>query len=81
AGEIVAIAGVSGNGQSELVHGLSGLRSLTGGEIILCGQHIEKFDICARRHVGLSYIPEDRQRAGLALHATVSENANAGRED
>jgi len=80
AGEIVGIAGVSGNGQSELIQAITGLRPATG-EITLAGTSIEALDIGARRRAGLSYIPEDRQRVGLALAASVSENANAGRDD
>ncbi|EKF41409.1 putative ABC transporter ATP-binding protein [Nitratireductor indicus C115] len=81
AGEIVGIAGVSGNGQSELVRGLTGLDPLLSGGISLCGQSVETLDVAARRAHGMSYIPEDRQRMGLALGASVSENANAGRDD
>ncbi|WP_048645974.1 ABC transporter ATP-binding protein [Nitratireductor soli] len=81
AGEIVGIAGVSGNGQAELVRALTGLERLRSGAISLCGQRIEKRDVGARRRLGLSYIPEDRQRMGLALGASVTENANAGRDD
>jgi simple sugar transport system ATP-binding protein len=80
AGEIVGIAGVSGNGQSELIQAITGLRPATGA-ISLAGRPVEAFDIGARRRAGLSYIPEDRQRVGLALAASVSENANAGRDD
>jgi simple sugar transport system ATP-binding protein len=81
AGEIVGIAGVSGNGQAELIQAIVGLRKTSSGEISLAGQRIETLDVAARRRVGLSYIPEDRQRVGLALGASVSDNANAGRED
>ena len=81
AGEVVGIAGVSGNGQAELIQALAGLRPITSGEIALAGKRVDKLDVGERRHTGLSYIPEDRQRVGLALGATVSENANAGRDD
>ncbi len=81
AGEIVGIAGVSGNGQAELVQALTGLRKPAGGTILLAGRDVAALDVAARRHAGMSYIPEDRQRMGLALGATVAENANAGRED
>ena len=80
-GEIVGIAGVSGNGQAELIQAIAGLRPLAGGTIELAGKRIEAFDVGARRLAGVSYIPEDRQRVGLALGATVAENANAGRDD
>jgi simple sugar transport system ATP-binding protein len=80
AGEIVGIAGVSGNGQAELIQAITGLRTATG-EITLAGERVETFDVAGRRRAGMSYIPEDRQRVGLALGASVSDNANAGRED
>jgi simple sugar transport system ATP-binding protein len=81
AGEIVGIAGVSGNGQAELIQALAGLRPAASGAVALCGKPIMGLDVEARRLAGMSYIPEDRQRVGLALAATVSENANAGRDD
>ncbi|HWK65312.1 MAG TPA: ABC transporter ATP-binding protein [Rhizobiaceae bacterium] len=81
AGEIVGIAGVSGNGQAELIQALTGLKTAMSGEIMLAGSRITDFDVHDRRRAGMSYIPEDRQRVGLALGATVSENANAGRDD
>ncbi|MBY8918247.1 ABC transporter ATP-binding protein [Nitratireductor sp. L1-7-SE] len=81
AGEIVGIAGVSGNGQAELIRALTGLVPVRSGSIILCGNEIQNLDVEARRQGGMSYIPEDRQRMGLALRASVSENANAGRDD
>ncbi len=81
AGEIVGIAGVSGNGQAELIQALTGLRPLKSGQIALAGQRIDMLDVAARRRAGQSYVPEDRQRVGLALGATVAENANAGRDD
>ena len=81
AGEVVGIAGVSGNGQAELIQALTGLRKATAGAVALEDRDILALDVAGRRHAGISYIPEDRQRMGLALGATVSENANAGRED
>ncbi len=81
AGEIVGIAGVSGNGQAELIRALTGLEQPSSGSITLCGNEIQNLDVEARRQGGMSYIPEDRQRMGLALRASVSENANAGRDD
>jgi len=81
AGEIVGIAGVSGNGQAELIQALAGLRPIRSGEITLAGKRIDGLDVAARRRAGQSFIPEDRQRVGLALGATVAENANAGRDD
>ena len=80
AGEIVGIAGVSGNGQAELIQAIAGLRAAQG-KIMLAGRPIGQLSVGERRRAGLSYIPEDRQRVGLALGATVGENANAGRDD
>lgn len=79
-GEVVGIAGVSGNGQAELVQVLTGLSQAPSGAIRICGTAADNLDVTGRRKAGLSYIPEDRQRVGLALEATVTENANAGRE-
>ncbi len=81
AGEIVGVAGVSGNGQAELIEALTGLKRHLSGAITLRGQRIEGRDVAEIRRAGMSYIPEDRQRMGLALGATIAENANAGRDD
>ncbi|MDN2566666.1 ABC transporter ATP-binding protein [Aquibium sp. A9E412] len=81
AGEIVGVAGVSGNGQAELVQALTGLRRAHGGSVRLAGRPLDGLDVGARRARGMSYIPEDRQRVGLALEARVSENAAIGRMD
>lgn len=81
AGEIVGVAGVSGNGQAELVHALVGLESVNAGSIRMSGEPVERRDAGTRRRLGLAYIPQDRQRVGLALDASISENANAGRDD
>ncbi len=79
AGEIVGIAGVSGNGQAELVQAVVGLRYTQGGSILLAGQDVTQASVGTRRACGLSYIPEDRQRTGLALDASVTENACIGK--
>ncbi len=81
AGEIVGIAGVSGNGQSELIQALTGLRPAKAGAISLAGKRIEALSVRERRLAGQSYIPEDRQRVGLALGASVADNASAGHDD
>ena len=67
AGEIVCIAGIDGNGQSELVFGLTGLNSIKSGEIILNGKHIENLSILGKSQAGLGHIPEDRHKHGLIL--------------
>jgi general nucleoside transport system ATP-binding protein len=80
AGEIVGIAGVSGNGQAELIQAVTGLRPLAAGTILIAGERAEALDVRERRRAGMSYIPQDRRRVGLAPDATVAENANAGRD-
>lgn len=74
-GEIVGIAGVDGNGQSELLGAITGLLPLTKGTILLDGTHIEKFTIRERIEAGLGYIPEDRQKYGLVADFTIAENS------
>lgn len=73
-GEILGIAGIDGNGQSELVYALSGLLPDYTGTIIMNGQDISKSPIRKRNTSGLSHIPEDRQKHGLVLDYTLEEN-------
>ena len=74
AGEIVCIAGIDGNGQSELVYGISGLENLSGGKISLCGEDITTKPIRKRSLMGMSHIPEDRHKHGLVLDYTLEDN-------
>ena len=74
AGEIVCIAGIDGNGQTELVYGLSGLEKISKGKITLCGQDISKYSIHKRNQAGVSHIPEDRHKHGLVLDDTLENN-------
>ena len=74
AGEIVCIAGIDGNGQSELVYGLTGLEKATKGAVTLCGQDISKYSIHKRSAAGMSHIPEDRHKHGLVLDDTLENN-------
>jgi len=74
AGEIVGIAGVDGNGQSELVEAITGLRKVESGNIILNGEDITHLAIRDRIRKGVGHIPEDRQKRGLVLDYTMSEN-------
>lgn len=74
AGEIVCLAGIDGNGQSEFVSALTGLEKLSGGRIELCGKDITKSNIRDRSKSGMSHIPEDRQKYGLVLDYTLEEN-------
>ena len=73
-GEIVCIAGIDGNGQTELVYGLSGLEPLKNGTIRLCGKDITKMPIRKRSISGMSHIPEDRHKHGLVLDYSLEDN-------
>jgi simple sugar transport system ATP-binding protein len=73
-GEILAIAGVDGNGQSELAEVISGLRSVESGQIFMDGQVISNHTPKKVREMGLAYIPEDRLNTGLILDYTIAEN-------
>ena len=73
AGEIVCIAGIDGNGQTEFVFGLSGLEPLAEGKIELCGEDISKASI-KHRSAHMSHIPEDRHKHGLVLDFTLEQN-------
>jgi general nucleoside transport system ATP-binding protein len=74
AGEIVGLAGVDGNGQSELIDALTGLRKASAGRVLVGGKDVT--DDNARDHLdeGLGHIPEDRQRRGLVLEFSLAEN-------
>ena len=74
AGEIVCIAGIDGNGQSELVFGISGLETTAGGSVSLCGNDITHAPIRKRSLMGMSHIPEDRHKHGLVLDYTLEDN-------
>jgi len=74
AGEIVCIAGIDGNGQSEFVHALSGLEKIAGGRVRLNGRDITNASIRARSAAGMSHIPEDRHKHGLILDYTLEQN-------
>jgi len=73
-GEIVGIAGVDGNGQSELLGAITGLIPLTSGTILLDGEHLENLNIRERIERGLGYIPEDRQKYGVVGEFSIAEN-------
>lgn len=73
-GEIVGIAGVSGNGQRELAQVIAGLRPLTAGTIELEGTTINNLDPAEIKDLGLSYIPEERMEDGVITEFTVAEN-------
>ncbi|MBQ5442440.1 MAG: ATP-binding cassette domain-containing protein, partial [Oscillospiraceae bacterium] len=69
----VCIAGIDGNGQTELVYGLSGLDKSNGGKVTLCGEDITHYSI-HRRGGNMSHIPEDRHKHGLVLDFTLEQN-------
>ncbi len=73
-GEIVCLAGIDGNGQTEFVHALTGLQKSTSGSITLMGNDITKAPIRQRSIKGMSHIPEDRHKHGLVLDYKLEEN-------
>ena len=73
AGEIVCLAGIDGNGQTELIYGLTGLEKCTGGSITLCGREIAHASIRERSRY-MSHIPEDRHKHGLVLDFTLEQD-------
>ena len=73
AGEILCIAGIDGNGQSELIYGLTGLEKCSGGTVTLCGHDISHASI-HHRSADMSHIPEDRHKHGLVLDFTLEQN-------
>lgn len=79
-GEILGIAGVQGNGQTELVEAIVGLRKLKSGSVRIAGDDITGASPRKVRAVGVSHIPEDRQKRGLVLGFTVEENLALGQQ-
>ncbi|HJU81090.1 MAG TPA: ABC transporter ATP-binding protein [Acidimicrobiia bacterium] len=79
-GEVVGIAGVEGNGQSELVDAILGTRLVHRGSIKLMGEDITVLPVRERRERGIGYIPQDRHREGLLLTAPLWENAALGHQ-
>ena len=77
-GEILGIAGVEGNGQTELIEALAGLRTVSSGDILIDGVDITRRPVSVRHDAGLSHIPEDRHRRGLILEYTVADNLILG---
>ena len=74
AGEIVCLAGIEGNGQTEFVYGLTGLEKISSGKITLDGKDITNESIRQRSKDGMSHIPEDRHKHGLVLDYTLEDN-------
>ena len=73
-GEIVCIAGIDGNGQTEFVYALSGLEKASGGSIELCGKDVSRATIRQRSQAGMSHIPADRHKHGLVLDFSLEDN-------
>ncbi|MCR4733275.1 MAG: ABC transporter ATP-binding protein [Lachnospiraceae bacterium] len=74
AGEIVCIAGIDGNGQTELIGGLTGLENISGGQILLDGEDITRKSIRYKNTHGISHVPEDRHKHGLVLDYSLEDN-------
>lgn len=73
-GEIVCIAGIDGNGQTEFVHAITGLDKIESGKIILCGEDVTNKSIRYKNTHGMSHIPEDRHKHGLVLDYSLEQN-------
>ena len=80
AGEILGIAAVEGNGQSELIEAITGMRRAESGRVTICGQDATGLDPGAIRALGLAHVPEDRLATGVSRDATVAENLLAGKQ-
>ena len=81
AGEIVGIAGVSGNGQTELIQCITGLAKSSGGKVTICGADMTNRSVREIRDSGLAHVSEDRYLWGSASEGTLEENTLMGRED
>ncbi|MDQ1081912.1 ABC transporter ATP-binding protein [Pseudoroseomonas cervicalis] len=82
-GEVLGIAGIAGNGQSELLEALSGMRAPSGGRILLGGRPVfpgPRFGAAALRRQGLAHVPEDRLRSGLLRRWSAADNALIGHQ-
>ena len=79
-GEIVGIAGVEGNGQTELIEAIAGLTALSGGEIRIAGRDAASLTVRERGEAGLSHVPEDRHRRGLVLDYSIADNLILGQQ-
>jgi ABC-type uncharacterized transport system ATPase subunit len=79
-GEVVGIAGVEGNGQTELVEAIMGLHNADSGRITFFGEDVTRATTGARRHMGIGYIPEDRQKDGMILPFSLWENCALGHQ-
>jgi simple sugar transport system ATP-binding protein len=78
AGEIVGLAGVAGNGQTDLIEAITGMRPIASGRVMLEKQDVSHASVAGRRKAGQAYIPEDRNHVGLAAAASVADNLLMG---
>jgi simple sugar transport system ATP-binding protein len=78
AGEIVGIAGIEGNGQTELIEAIAGLCPIQSGKIEFLGQDISKSSVRQRTELGIAHVPEDRHKRGLLLDSDLRENSILG---
>ena len=78
-GEILGVAGVEGNGQTELVEIITGMRRLSGGDVFVYGKSLKNASVRTRRNGGMSHIPEDRLKTGSAKYCSISDNIIANR--
>jgi simple sugar transport system ATP-binding protein len=77
-GEILGIAGVEGNGQTELIEAIAGLRPVFAGDVLVDGVDVTRRSVASRHAAGISHIPEDRHRRGLVLEYSVADNLILG---
>ena len=73
-GEIVCLAGIEGNGQTDFIYGLTGLEKISSGKINFLGKDIENLSVHERNKMGLAHIPEDRHKFGLVLDYSIEDN-------
>ncbi len=78
AGEIVGVAGIEGNGQTELIEALAGLAKPTGGSVEFDGTNVTMCSARELKELGIAHIPEDRQKRGLLLNSELTENSILG---
>ncbi|WP_026872357.1 ABC transporter ATP-binding protein [Inquilinus limosus] len=78
AGEIVGVAGVAGNGQTELIEIVAGLRAADAGTVRVDGRDVTAAGVAGRRAAGIAYVPEDRAHTGTALRASATDNLGMG---
>ncbi len=81
AGEILGVAGVEGNGQTELAEALIGVLKPSSGTILMRGRDITKDTVTQRLHGGMAHIPQDRMTEGLALNLSIAKNVITGRHN